>query len=1024
MRQMREVAMRCAVFAAAGMFAVTAANADGIDDYLFRYDFTSGVKNYSHNGLATEPAGLWSGYTAVNGPEGYGTAVHPCGKGTIENGDELLNADWTLAMSVKSCSVEKGVLLGLGSIATNPGQELFICSSSASGALHLGVAQRWGGNANEKNVPATLNLTGLGDTTGSFHSLVVTYTISDTTLRVYWDGVYKGSIDSRYYMSDKRFKTGFQFCSSHGDFWSGSAYSATSGNPDVAFRDVRFFTRVLGDEDIAAYASAHPVADAATCDVGDYQFRHNFTSGRLVVEGSGYTDYGMAGTGTAVPDPAGYGTATFPDCSGRGSIDGGLNRDWTAAVTFRSSTTIENAVLFCLGGTYQGSTRGFVARTSTTEGQLKVGTVQNWGSGVNMSNSGTLTGLGDTTNDFHTLVVVYSRNLKEAMGSTESGSTNDGDLSQNWVTGGFSFYWDGEWVGSLSTWNGGTSKTLMDTMTYCTLYGNRPSDCIELADASSGVAFRDFRFTPKVWTSAEAKAYTKATSPLKDYLFRYDFTTGEKAYTGSIAEPTGEWSGFTAVNGPDGYGSAVHPCGVGTIDGYDNILNNNAWSVAMCVKPGSLERGIFLGIGGTRAMKNGRELCFLSSSTPGKLYVISRQTWGNQYYNEPASLTVTGIGDASNTFHTVVATCAKYENGSAAVKVYVDGTPKGTFDADYNMTQTFQDTFCFGGPFEKVANRAGWESRTPFYDVTPTMDTAFRDLRLFARTLDDDEIAQYAEIYPAARAASGDIDDYSFRHDFSTGRLAVEGAGYVDDTTNPAVGSGTKVMGAKEGGFKYGAFPDSSRYGTIDGGLGRDWTCAMSVKPGTVAAGSGVLLCLGGVRDGNRRSLVVCSTPSGGELRVAIPQNWGSGKNTTSNNGYITGLGDTVNEYHSLVIVHAMNQRTLKSTIDGKSYTDKTGHSGVFTFYWDGEFAGTLATHDGASGRPFMDTMQYGTIFNEIPTGGDYNYQTLTDVSCGTAFQDLRFSTKVWSSAEAQAYAARFPASKQANVPGFAIFVR
>ena len=86
-----------------------AANADGIDSFLFRYDFTFCAKTYSHNGHETEQTAEWSGYMAVNGPAGYGTAVHPCGVGKTTDGD------WTIPVCVKTGQIDSGVLLSVGS---------------------------------------------------------------------------------------------------------------------------------------------------------------------------------------------------------------------------------------------------------------------------------------------------------------------------------------------------------------------------------------------------------------------------------------------------------------------------------------------------------------------------------------------------------------------------------------------------------------------------------------------------------------------------------------------------------------------------------------------------------------------------------------------------------------------------------------------------------------------------------------------------------------------------------------------
>ena len=333
----------------------------------------------------------------------------------------------------------------------------------------------------------------------------------------------------------------------------------------------------------------------------------------------------------------------------------------------------------------------------------------------------------------------------------------------------------------------------------------------------------------------------------------------------------------------------------------------------------------------------------------------------------------------------------------------------------------------FSAAFENTGG-TGWDgSKIPYSDVSCTMDTAFQDLRFFTRIITSDEIAGYAALYPAAGSAVMDIGDYSFRHDFSSGALAVDGDGYSDDSNSPMSGKGTRVLGAKNG-SKYATFPDSTGFGMIKSGLNCDWTCAMSVKPGSVNADYGVLLGLGGIRDAGKRVMTICSTPNAGELFVSIPQKYGSDNgqsNITSNKGTISGLGNTKDEFHTLVIVHAHGQRTHKSTIDGKAYTGDVGNpnaSGVFTFYWDGEFAGTLATGDGAT-RPFMDMIQYGAIYNEKPAQGGDKYHTLTDVSCGTAFQDLRFIPKAWGTAEADAYAKEFPVSRQAR-PGFRLVLQ
>ena len=266
-----------------------------IDEFLFRYDFTSGAKAYSHNNHPTEPTAAWSGYTSVN----EGTAVHACGTGTITDGDTKLNEDWTLAMSIKPCDVEKGVLLCLGDCSAASTKQLAICSSSTPGRIHIAAIQKDSGGT--VSAPLTLPLTGLGDTTNTFHTLAAVHEAGEGTtglISFYWDGKWIGALDTRASGGELLFGNGFRFSALRTGL---SGYTDLTGNPDAALRDVRFYTRALPASVIAWYASSvYPAATAAACDLDGYHFRHNFASGKLAVEGSGFTDTSLAGTGTKV----------------------------------------------------------------------------------------------------------------------------------------------------------------------------------------------------------------------------------------------------------------------------------------------------------------------------------------------------------------------------------------------------------------------------------------------------------------------------------------------------------------------------------------------------------------------------------------------------------------------------------------------------------------------------------------------------------------------------------------------------
>ena len=269
-------------------------------------------------------------------------------------------------------------------------------------------------------------------------------------------------------------------------------------------------------------------------------------------------------------------------------------------------------------------------------------------------------------------------------------------------------------------------------------------------------------------------------------------------------------------------------------------------------------------------------------------------------------------------------------------------------------------------------------------------------MRFFTRALAVSEIASYASLFPVAAAAVCDVDDYHFRHNFATGKLAVEGDGFTDAGL---VGTGTKVSGGV-GGSKYASFPDKTGNGTVTGGLNRDWTLAMSVKAPSVESGkNGLMLTLGGVETSGKKALAICSTSdSSGGLFISVPQRYGSAEsniNTCQAKISLNGLGDTTGKYHSLVIVHARNQKN-----DANAW-----QTGTFGIYWDGKYKGSIVNTDSRT-LMFMDNLKYGSALQP--------YYVEPEKASGMAFRDVRFYTKVLTSAEARAYAEEFPVADQA----------
>ena len=87
---------------------------------------------------------------------------------------------------------------------------------------------------------------------------------------------------------------------------------------------------------------------------------------------------------------------------------------------------------------------------------------------------------------------------------------------------------------------------------------------------------------------------------LEDYRFRYDFSAGVNNFIGSSAQlsdplTSGGTPVYTRVYGPNGDSTAVHPTSVDW--GSIGAVLDADWTLAMFVRPGSVEGGILAGVG-------------------------------------------------------------------------------------------------------------------------------------------------------------------------------------------------------------------------------------------------------------------------------------------------------------------------------------------------------------------------------------------------------------------------------------------
>ncbi|MBQ6139714.1 MAG: hypothetical protein IJI54_00375 [Kiritimatiellae bacterium] len=262
----------CAALAPAPSFATN------LDDYYFRYDFTSGQRVFHGSDAVTvDPMSDTSIKTsdrsdmtelAVDGPDGANTAAHPMGNGwsqvnatTFRN---ALNADWTFALSLRPGSTQNGVIFSIGRRNSNNLKNISICASSDPTKLLVDENQRV---SNVQTRYARIELDNNVDVSSGFHTVVVVYRMPASgnagTLEFYVDGVYQKSYTTLNYA----FNAGFQFCTTCsgcvgekvGDE-TVDMQVATSGavDHDVAFRDVRFYPSAFSSSDARRYAALYP----------------------------------------------------------------------------------------------------------------------------------------------------------------------------------------------------------------------------------------------------------------------------------------------------------------------------------------------------------------------------------------------------------------------------------------------------------------------------------------------------------------------------------------------------------------------------------------------------------------------------------------------------------------------------------------------------------------------------------------------------------------------------------------------
>ena len=236
--------------------------ATDIDGYRFRYDFTSGTKKFygseaqPKDPLLNSSDAMDLAAQPVTGLRGENTAVHPLNTAWSSVNSttfyDVLNADWTLAMSVRPGSTQEGVLFSIGRKNAKSRKNISICSSSDSTKLLIHENIRNGSGTTSRRSSIDLE----ADMSRGFHTVVLAYrkpnSSNEGTVDFYVDGIHKGSLET----IDYAFGGGFQFCTTVSGIVGDE--KVTTGDLNVAFRDVRFYQSAFSAADAKKYAALYP----------------------------------------------------------------------------------------------------------------------------------------------------------------------------------------------------------------------------------------------------------------------------------------------------------------------------------------------------------------------------------------------------------------------------------------------------------------------------------------------------------------------------------------------------------------------------------------------------------------------------------------------------------------------------------------------------------------------------------------------------------------------------------------------
>ena len=280
----------CTLIAATAICATSATMATDLENFYFRYDFSDGTKQFIGSSSQTSDPVTASAeadkFVAAYGQDGAATAVHisstAYGSDKIA-GSSTMNNGWTVAMSLRPGSVDKGLLFSVGKANANNSKCVFVASSDTAGKLYAGTVRKKGSANNytgsvDRELAKEWGLTAFSaDTTTGYHTIVIVH-VGSGVVDIYCDGELAGEIDTTDNAAGCTFGNGIQFNQAHGSstFLGANGYSQSHENPDVAFQDVRFYNSAFTAEDAAAYAALYPATLPGFSNLDQYAFVQSY----------------------------------------------------------------------------------------------------------------------------------------------------------------------------------------------------------------------------------------------------------------------------------------------------------------------------------------------------------------------------------------------------------------------------------------------------------------------------------------------------------------------------------------------------------------------------------------------------------------------------------------------------------------------------------------------------------------------------------------------------------------------------